>query len=286
MLFPFRWGIDGDWGWGVVSAFGSVLSLTILVIPWLFFLLNLQNLLRRVHPSNQAMPPGHVWLNFIPVFSLGWFLYTVMKIRDSVAAEYRSRGWAVEGDQGYNVGLVMGVLAIASFFLGWVPVIGWLIVIAELVCWVLYWLKTHELKGQLGTLAWTHAPGATYKGSRSDAGYSTGSPPYEYWSRQYWPEPQPYVQSRPQPQARAYTQARPGASSQPESQPQSQPQPEPQSQYASDESDAAGGTADRSAGIAREEAAADMREHLCVACGSHYVPGDRFCRVCGLRLPS
>ncbi len=156
MMFPFRWGWDWDWGWGLASVIGSIVLLVILVIPWFFFLLNLQNLLLRVQPRNRAMPSGYVWLNFIPVFNLGWFLYTVMKVRDSVRAEYVSRGWAPEGDQGYNVGLVTGVLAIASFFLGWVPGIGWAIAIAQLICWILYWLKTHELVKRLSTTRDVH----------------------------------------------------------------------------------------------------------------------------------
>jgi hypothetical protein len=81
-------------------------------------------LLNRVSPVNRAMPAAHVWLNFIPVFNLGWFLYTVVKVRDSVRAEYQSRGWPVEGDLGYNVGLATGVLAIVTFIMGWVPLLG------------------------------------------------------------------------------------------------------------------------------------------------------------------
>jgi len=129
MTFP-SWA----WGWGWAVAILAIILLGILVLPWFFFLLNLQTTLNRVSDRNRAMPAGHVWLNFIPVFNLGWFIYTVMKVRDSVRAEYQSRGWAAEGDFGYNVGLAAGILAIVSFFLGLVPVLGWGLAIAELVC--------------------------------------------------------------------------------------------------------------------------------------------------------
>ena len=160
-MFPmggWSWGWDSDWGWGWgwVAAVGGIILLGIFLIPWFFFLLNLQNTLNRVSDRNRAMPSGHVWLNFIPIFNLGWFIYTVTKVRDSVKAEYRSRNWTIEGDFGYNVGLATGVLAIVSFFMGWVPVLGWAVGIAQLVCWIIYWLKTHELKntlGESGTLA-------------------------------------------------------------------------------------------------------------------------------------
>ena len=35
---------------------------------------------------------------------LGWFIYTVIKVKDSLQAEFRARGWFIDGDLGYNVG--------------------------------------------------------------------------------------------------------------------------------------------------------------------------------------
>jgi hypothetical protein len=155
---------NGDWGWGpglfVWSVFAVVL-LAIFVIPWFFFLLNLSNLLERVSDRNRAMPAGHVWLNFIPLFNLGWFIHTVIKVRDSVRDEYGARGWVPEGDFGYNVGITAGCLAIASVFTGWIPLIGWAVNIGCLVCWIIYWFKTADLKNRLGAKdAWrgTAAP--------------------------------------------------------------------------------------------------------------------------------
>ena len=88
-MYNWSW----DWGWGWAATVGTILALAIFVLPWFFFLLNLNTLLDRVKAENRAMAPSHVWLNFIPVFNLGWFLYTVVKVRDSVRAEYASRGW-------------------------------------------------------------------------------------------------------------------------------------------------------------------------------------------------
>jgi len=307
MMYPFRWGWDWDWGWGLASVIGSIVLLVILVIPWFFFLLNLQNLLLRVQPRNRAMPSGYVWLNFIPVFNLGWFLYTVMKVRDSVRAEYVSRGWAPEGDQGYNVGLVTGVLAIASFFLGWVPGIGWAIAIAQLICWILYWLKTHELVKRLSTTGtYTYGARDTYSGHRPGGpgapggpggGYSAGPPPYQQQPASPPSRPAP-SQTSPQPAPRPAPEQEPpaapqGAAPQPTA---GEPQPgEPQpgerrwnappvwptspAQKAQPE---AGGV---SGGRAGDDQAVRGRELVCAACGTQYSPGDRFCRTCGLRLP-
>ncbi len=123
--------------------------LGVFLLPWFFFLLNLQGLLSNLAPENRRMPPGHVWLNFIPVFNLGWFIYTVIKVKDSVAAEYRTRGWYVDGDLGYNVGLTAGILWVASFIIGWVPFIGWILPMAGVVCWIVYWLRVADLKSRL-----------------------------------------------------------------------------------------------------------------------------------------
>lgn len=166
----WRWGdMDWNWGWdwgsGIFAAVGVIFVLAIFIVPWFLFLLNLQHLLERVSDRNRAMPAAQVWLNFIPIFSLGWFIYTVIKVRDSVRAEYETRGWMPESDLGYNVGLAAGILAAASFVLGWVPLIGWGAVIAWVVCWIIYWLKTADLKNRLGA-------GAAWAGSASPPPYS------------------------------------------------------------------------------------------------------------------
>ena len=181
-----------DWGWGWAMAVGVIVVLGVALLPWFFFLLNLQTTLGRVSERNRAMPPAHVWLNFIPIFNLGWFLYTVTKVTDSLRAEYQSRGWAPEGDFGYAVGLAAGVLAIASFFMGWVPVLGWLVAIALLVCWILYWLKVSDVKSRLagavepfGRARYSEhpggpwPPGAATPGPGDSAGASQGDSPPE-----------------------------------------------------------------------------------------------------------
>ena len=146
----YSWAWDWNGGWGFPMAFGVIFGLAIYVVPWLFFLLNLRGLLERVSVYNRGMSPEYVWLNFIPIFNLGWFIYTVTKVRDSVRNEYQSRGWPADGDFGYNVGLVAGVLVICSVVLGWVPVLGLGLAVAALVCWIIYWLKTNDLRNRLG----------------------------------------------------------------------------------------------------------------------------------------
>ena len=85
------------------------------VVLGVLFLLNLQRLLEAVRFQNRAMSPGHVWLNLIPVFNLGWMIYTVIKFRDSVRNENASRrGASVNEGSTYNVGLAYAILSIAG----------------------------------------------------------------------------------------------------------------------------------------------------------------------------
>ena len=191
----FMWG--WDWGWGGLwSFFWVIFVIAIFVVPWLFFLLNLRSLLERVSPVNRAMSPDQVWLNFIPVFNFGWFIYTVAKVRDSVKAEYQSRNWMPEGDYGYNVGLAAGILGICSVVFGWIPLLGWGVSVAALVAWVIYWLKTADLKSRLG-----------YGSPTPYAGYGSS---YEQvrWSPAPQPGPEP---NRPAPQEPAAGADRPAA---------------------------------------------------------------------------
>ena len=110
------------------------------IVIGVFFLLNLRNLLRQVSPQNRAMQPDYVWLNLIPVFGYVWMIITVIKVRDSVRAEFERRGWSPQGDFGFGVGLAFAILAIVSGLLTFIPM---------LVCWIIYWVKTSELARQL-----------------------------------------------------------------------------------------------------------------------------------------
>jgi hypothetical protein len=234
------------WGWGGLGSFIWIVFVAVVVIvPWLFFLLNLRGLLERVSEPNRAMPPEHVWLNFIPVFNLGWFIYTVAKVRDSVRAEYHGRGWAIDGDLGYNVGLAAGILGICTVFFGWIPLIGWGVGVAGLICWVIYWLKTADLKSRLSFGDQSHGAGLG------------AYPPY------YTP-PAPGAQWQ-----------RPPAGQQPAGSPPRPAGPPPQP---------AGVSPQPGAGSADAAPKRD-KDKQCAICATTVTPDDKFCRGCGLPLP-
>ncbi len=174
-------------GFGIlVALIGIVVGLVIQIL----FLLNLMRLLEAVHPANRTMSPGLVWLNLIPVFSLGWMIYTVIKIRDSVGRENASRwGASVDERNTHTIGLVYSILAAAGFVFSFggynnrgVSVFGGLISLAVLILWILYWVRTNRLRRDLEMTAGRgYGPAGPYgPGSQYGAGgqYSPGAPGY------------------------------------------------------------------------------------------------------------
>jgi hypothetical protein len=146
---------------GGVSLLALFLMLGIGIFVGALFMITLRDLLRSVSPQNRAMQPNHVWLNFVPVFNLVWMFVTVIKIRNSARAEFRSRGWATQEDFGYGVGLAYAATIIVSQVLSLVSeyvnesafetmtLISGLLSLVALVCWIVYWVKTANVKNRL-----------------------------------------------------------------------------------------------------------------------------------------
>jgi len=118
-----------------------VFILAILTV-FILFLLNLQKTLNACLQENRAMEPGLVWINLIPLFSMFWMIWTVIKIRDSLQKEYEARSLdTTEVTNTYNMGLVYGILSAGGIIIQFIPVIGIISSIATLVFMILYWVK-------------------------------------------------------------------------------------------------------------------------------------------------
>jgi branched-chain amino acid transport system ATP-binding protein len=120
---------------------GLILGLVVAGIAWgvlqFLFLRHLRNLVESVSPKNRAMRPNHVWLNLlVPAFTV----VTVVKVRESLRAEYRSRGMLTPKVFGYGVGLVYGILGVGGLFFG--PVLG-------LPFQIIYWVITAKIGREL-----------------------------------------------------------------------------------------------------------------------------------------
>ncbi len=174
-------------GFGIaVLLVGIILGLVIQIL----FLLNLMRLLEAVQPQNRAMTPGLVWLNLIPVFSLGWMIYTVIKIKESVGRENAAR-WGASVSEGstHTIGLVYAILAAAGFVLSYAgyasvgfSAFGGFVSLATLILWIIYWVGTNRIKRGLRATAGRGygPPGAYGPGGQYGAGgpYAPGGPGY------------------------------------------------------------------------------------------------------------
>jgi hypothetical protein len=134
-MWHFGWGLDL---WYLLTA---VFYVVIFVLPGILFLFTLRGLLTSISERNRAISPNTVWLHLVPGFNLGWFIYTVVKIRGSLREEFRCRDWSAGGDSSFGMGLATGILFICLAALAWVPFVGWLIGAATVVCGGLYWIR-------------------------------------------------------------------------------------------------------------------------------------------------
>ena len=118
----------------------------IVLLPLIFFLVSLMKTLQECDSKNRTMEPGLVWLNLIPIFSLGWMFYTVIKVWDALKAEFKSRNLQSNDPQfAYSIGLAYCITLACSI----IPFIGFFTSISSFILWIIYWVKTHKYSTQL-----------------------------------------------------------------------------------------------------------------------------------------
>jgi len=152
----------------ILGIIGLGVMLGFLVV-YILFLVAQQNTLRSIKPHNQKMPPGHVWLQLIPVFNFVWQFIVVNRIADSIRAEIDDRisttflGAAEPvflNDKTprptYNIGLTACILSFAGFtvFIDFVETIGSYVAMAFLVCWIVYWVQLVQYKNKFLQYPW------------------------------------------------------------------------------------------------------------------------------------
>lgn len=115
------------------------------IVVAVFYLLNLQNLLKEITPGNRQVEPGNVWLMFIPLFNIIYPFILYPKITDSVKLEMESRGLNEPGDYGRGIGIAMPVLGLC----GIIPFLGFLASIGNLVLFIIFWVKMAGYKTKL-----------------------------------------------------------------------------------------------------------------------------------------
>jgi hypothetical protein len=124
------------------------------------FLLTLRGVLKAVAPENRAMRPDLVWLNLIPYVQYVWMFVTLVKIRDSLRAESKTRGRPLEGDRAFRMGLASAIFFVLAFALSWVVLfvsevaesmvaLFSVLVLLTLVFWAIYWSRSSRLRAVL-----------------------------------------------------------------------------------------------------------------------------------------
>lgn len=126
------------------------IGLAIGILIYVFYLKNLQDLLKECEKSNLQMPPANVWLMFIPFFSIVYGFIMYPKISESIKREFESRNAPQSGDYLKTLGIVMPILSAV----GLIPVdaLKGIVGLAGLVIFIIYWVKSAEMKNKLRSL--------------------------------------------------------------------------------------------------------------------------------------
>ncbi len=116
------------------------------IVPFVFFLITLQNTFNAMSLENQKMPPAQVWLSLIPFFGLAWQFVIVIKMSESLEAEMGKRQIKnIDNKPGYGIGLAYCILFATSI----IPGLGVLTILAGLVCWIIYWVQINNYRQML-----------------------------------------------------------------------------------------------------------------------------------------
>ena len=123
-----------------------ILVAIIFILPYILYLITLQNTLLEISNENRKMRPGQVWIILIPLFGLVWQFIMINRIADSLQAEFSSRNIPVsESRPGYTIGITYSILLLCSYL----PILGVLALLGGLVCWIVYWVKINDYKTKL-----------------------------------------------------------------------------------------------------------------------------------------
>ena len=131
---------------GIFIFIGAAIGITIYV----FYLKNLQDLLKECDPVNRQMPAVNVWLMFIPFFSIVYAFIMYSKISESIKREFEHRNAPQPGDYLKTLGITMAILGVV----GVIPVdaLKGVVGLASLVLFIVYWVKSAQMKNKLRSL--------------------------------------------------------------------------------------------------------------------------------------
>ena len=110
----------------------------------ILLLMVLYNALNRLPEQFRQMPPGQVFLLLIPLFSMVWLFFVVMKISNSYRAFYEHYG-VDRGDCSYGIGLAWAICSAV----GIIPYLGFLGSLGALVLMIIYLVQVSGYKNEV-----------------------------------------------------------------------------------------------------------------------------------------
>ena len=119
----------------------------LLLVPGIFYILTLRNMLLKCSPESRTMDTGNLWLLLIPIFNLGWHFVVVLSMGTSLRNECARRGIRTKDPEpGKLLGLGTCILLICCF----VPLFGPFLALAGINCWIIYWIRISRYSRALG----------------------------------------------------------------------------------------------------------------------------------------
>ena len=155
-----------------------LITLFVFDLPAILFLIAQQKTLEVIRTEYRELRPGLVWLQLIPVFNLYWMFVVVTRIADSISRELVARQddsilgvpnfdavQSISHRPTYKIGMAWCLLYIScplvvmvtnvsvttnsDAFFGVFAFIMGALLLAALVCWIIYWIRLVENRRKL-----------------------------------------------------------------------------------------------------------------------------------------
>lgn len=111
------------------------------LIPQIFYILTLQKALEKCTPALRTITPGILWLYLVPFANLVMAFIIVFEMAKTLRNEFNRRGiFVADPKPGQTIGVAAAVTLCCSI----IPFVGFLLWLAHLVLWIVYWMKITE----------------------------------------------------------------------------------------------------------------------------------------------
>jgi hypothetical protein len=120
------------------------------LIPVVMYILTLSRALGKCSPASVTLEAAMLWLLLVPFVNLIWHFFVVMGMAKSLANEFRMRGIPVaEAEPAQGIGMAMCICGACTI----IPLLGLLAGLAQVVLWIVYWVKISEYSRMLDRAA-------------------------------------------------------------------------------------------------------------------------------------